>query len=95
MKENIKPSHYKAGSGDVIEFCQTHDLNFQRGNIVKYVTRSGKKDKSKELEDLLKAKEYLDREISHVAAKGSERSEPLSSPPRYPSPEVWSIGWER
>lgn len=63
----ITPDHYKAGKGDVIEFCQVHGLNFSRGNIIKYVTRAGKK--ADELEDLLKAKEYLQREINHLTKK--------------------------
>ena len=64
---NIKPTHYKAGKHDVIAFCHYHSLSFTRGNIVKYVTRAGKK--GDELEDLLKAQEYLSREIEHVRLK--------------------------
>lgn len=66
MDKVIKPEHYKAGAGDVIDFSQHHNLNFARGNVVKYVTRAGKKYPKKELEDLLKAKEYLEREISNL-----------------------------
>ena len=62
----IKPSYYKTGNFDVIAFCFEHDLDFATGNIIKYVTRAGKKDKSKTLEDLLKAKEYLERKIERV-----------------------------
>lgn len=64
----IKPDHYKAGEQDVIAFCQHHGVNFSRGNVIKYVTRAGKKDPAKELEDLEKAKEYLEREIQKVKA---------------------------
>ena len=39
----IQPSHYKAGEFDVIAFCQLHDINFDLGNVIKYVTRAGKK----------------------------------------------------
>lgn len=62
----IKPNHYKAGNFDVIAFCFEHDLDFATGNIIKYVTRAGKKNKDKTLEDLLKAKEYLERKIERV-----------------------------
>lgn len=65
----IKPDHYKAGDHDVIAFCQHHGINFCRGNIIKYVTRAGKKDLTKELEDLQKAKEYLEREIEKADQK--------------------------
>jgi hypothetical protein len=64
----IKPQHYQAGENDVIAFCQHHKINFSLGNVIKYVTRAGKKDPTKELEDLLKAREYLDREIEKVKA---------------------------
>ena len=64
----IKPNHYKAGNFDVIAFCFEHDLDFATGNIIKYVTRAGKKNKDKTLEDLLKAKEYLERKIERVKA---------------------------
>ena len=64
----IKPSHYKAGKFDVIAFCFEHDLDFATGNIIKYVTRAGKKDKDKTLEDLEKAMEYLKRKIERVKA---------------------------
>ena len=64
----IKPSHYQAGEFDVIAFCFKHNLDFASGNVVKYVTRAGKKDKNKELEDLYKGLEYLERKIEWVKA---------------------------
>lgn len=67
MLNAIKPDHYKSGEGDVIAFCQQHGINFARGNVIKYVTRAGKKDPDKELEDLVKAKEYLEREIKKLS----------------------------
>lgn len=65
MSNPIKPSHYNAGEFDVIAFCQQQDLGFCEGNIIKYVTRCGRKDPTKTLEDLYKAKEYLERLIEH------------------------------
>tara|TARA_R100000544_G_C2226259_1_gene60935 strand:- start:2795 stop:3028 length:234 start_codon:yes stop_codon:yes gene_type:complete len=65
--KNIEPDYYKANlddSGDVIDFCQIYQLNFTRGNIIKYVTRAGKKDN--EIQDLNKALEYLKREIAYI-----------------------------
>lgn len=64
----IKPNHYQAGEFDVIAFCFKHNLDFATGNIIKYVTRAGKKDKDKTLEDLEKGKEYLERKIEWVKA---------------------------
>ena len=62
----IKPSHYKAGEFDVIAFCQLHNINFDLGNVIKYVTREGKKENNSELQDLNKAMEYLKRRIEFI-----------------------------
>jgi len=57
--------HYEStGDYDVIDFVQDYKLNFNRGNVIKYITRAGKKDD--ELQDLLKAKDYIEREIQYV-----------------------------
>ena len=57
--------HYEAtGDYDVIDFCQHYKLGFNRGNVVKYIARAGKKDD--ELQDLYKAKDYIEREIAYV-----------------------------
>ena len=61
-----KPAHYQPGKGDVIDLCQRYNLSFTLGNVVKYVARAGKKQGESELSDLLKAREYLDREIAFV-----------------------------
>ena len=64
------PQHYTLGKIEVIDFIEDKGLNFNLGNVVKYVARAGKKKSSgksleaKALEDLKKAKWYLDREIA-------------------------------
>lgn len=59
------PSHYTRFKG--IEVIQlTEQLNFCRGNAVKYIARAGAKDDSKEIEDLEKARWYIDREIERL-----------------------------
>lgn len=55
----IKPSYYGTGI-DVIEFCLRNNLTFMQGNVIKYVTRYKSKNG---IEDLEKAKEYIDRLI--------------------------------
>lgn len=56
--------HYENNKGyDVIDFIKDYNLNFNRGNIIKYLARAGKKDN--ELQDLRKALDYLQREIDH------------------------------
>jgi len=49
---------------DVIDICTDYNLNFNRGNILKYIVRAGKKDD--ELQDLHKALDYLLREVEHL-----------------------------
>ena len=60
------PSHYTDGKIEVMDFIEDKQLNFARGNVIKYVARAGKKDKNKELEDLRKAMWYLNREIERL-----------------------------
>lgn len=63
-----RPKHYTSYPVEVIEL--TEHMNFCRGNAVKYIARAGLKDPSKEIEDLEKARWYIDREIARM--KGSE-----------------------
>lgn len=68
MPDNVNhPEHYTRFKGvEVIDI--TEQLNFNRGNVVKYVTRAGAKAGSDEKEDLRKAEWYLRREIERVGA---------------------------
>ena len=59
FSDKIKPSYYGTGI-DVIEFCLRNNLTFMQGNVIKYVTRYKEKNG---IEDLEKAKEYIDRLI--------------------------------
>jgi hypothetical protein len=63
------PSYYTDGKIEVSDFIADKNLNFFRGNVVKYVARAGKKDSSKEVEDLKKAAWYIGREIERVEGK--------------------------
>lgn len=56
------PPHYTAGGIETIDFIEAKDLNYRLGNVIKYVSRAEKKENP--LEDLKKAKWYLEREIS-------------------------------
>lgn len=57
------PSHYTDGKIEVIDFIEEKQLNFHRGNAIKYIARAGKKNKETEIEDLEKAVWYINREI--------------------------------
>ncbi len=60
------PTHYggKDNVYESIKVIEAWNLGFRLGNTVKYISRAGKKDKNKIIQDLEKARYYLDREIS-------------------------------
>jgi len=62
------PSHYgKEGDPyETINVIEAWDLDFCLGNAVKYISRAGKKDSAKEVEDLKKAVWYLERKIHQL-----------------------------
>ena len=60
------PSHYTDGKIEVIDFIEDKKLGFNLGNSVKYISRAGKKNPEKIVEDLQKAAWYLDREIKNL-----------------------------
>lgn len=77
VTDNINsPSHYNSGKIEVINFIEDQNLNFSRGNAIKYIARAGKKkgsgvdemaDVVKEIEDLGKAMWYIKREIKRIS----------------------------
>lgn len=67
------PSHYNQGRIEVIEFIEDQGLNFSRGNAIKYIARAGKKNKETEIEDLKKARWYLNRQIEILEALAEDR----------------------
>ncbi len=67
MTDNVNhPSHYHPDSIEAIEAINAWGLNFQLGNTIKYIARAGLKDKAKLIEDLEKARFYLDYEIKRL-----------------------------
>jgi Protein of unknwon function (DUF3310) len=60
------PAHYTDGKIEVIDFIEDKNLGFHLGNSVKYIARAGKKDPAKEIQDLEKAKWYLERRINNL-----------------------------
>ena len=58
------PAHYNAGKIEVIDAIEDWKLGFHDGNVVKYVARA--RHKGGELEDLRKARWYLDRRIVNL-----------------------------
>ena len=61
------PPHYNAGKFEVIDIIEDWKLGFNAGNVIKYVARYSLKGKP--IEDLEKAKWYLERLINQERAK--------------------------
>lgn len=55
------PSHYQGKTLEVIDVIEEFELNYNLGNVLKYILRAGKKG-SKDI-DLMKALWYLKREL--------------------------------
>jgi predicted 2-oxoglutarate/Fe(II)-dependent dioxygenase YbiX len=56
------PQHYAGGGIEVIDAIEAWQLGFHLGNVVKYIARA--EHKGTPIQDLKKARWYLDREIS-------------------------------
>ena len=68
VNKNVShPSHYNQGI-EAIDIIESWSLNFSLGNAIKYILRSPYK--GKQIEDLEKARWYIDREINRL--KGDE-----------------------
>ncbi len=57
------PSHYTQGKIEVINYIEDKEFGYHLGNAIKYISRAGKKDPNKTIEDLEKAEWYLKRYI--------------------------------
>lgn len=72
------PPHYKGLPKGLEVIDLTENMDFCLGNTIKYIFRAGKKDPSKEIEDLEKAQYYLSRKIKILKEK-KEHNSPLKS----------------
>ena len=62
--EEIRPGHYISGRKyEPKDVIRDQGLNFNLGNTVKYISRCGRKADNPMLQDLIKARTYLDFEI--------------------------------
>jgi hypothetical protein len=72
MNEQVNhPQHYGGAENpyEAIKVIEAWDLGFCLGNTVKYISRAGKKETDKTVQDLEKAKWYLEREIQKLKTK--------------------------
>ena len=65
MNNQNTPKHYQA-TIQPIELINAQNLNFNLGNVVKYVCRAGKKKGENVLSDLEKAQNYINYEIERI-----------------------------
>jgi len=73
MGNNVEhPDHYNVGGIEVIDAIEAWAFGegFNRGNAIKYIARAGRKDPLKEVEDLKKARQYIDFEIARLERQG-------------------------
>ncbi len=66
------PSHYGGEDNpyEAIKVIEAWGLGFNLGNVVKYISRAGKKDA--ELQELKKAAWYLNREIYNLEKRNDQ-----------------------
>ena len=82
----IQPSYYGSKGVQPIDIIEDQNLTFNSGNVVKYVARAGKKSKETEIQDLQKAKFYLDREITRLVREKETKAileNPIVDNPNY------------
>ena len=53
----------------VWDFIEGMEFNFNLGNVVKYISRAGKKEGNTSIQDLEKARDYLEEEIIRLMEK--------------------------
>lgn len=73
------PEHYTYSDIEPIDAIQSWNLDFCLGNVVKYIVRAGRKEGNTILDDLRKARQYLDFEIEFLQ-NDSDKSYAYSSP---------------
>lgn len=66
------PAHYTDGNIEVIDYIEDKKFPFHLGNAIKYISRAGKKNPEKTIEDLRKAIWYIERYIRLIEKKGGE-----------------------
>lgn len=69
MTQINHPEYYSNGGIEAIDFIEAHSLSFNLGNVIKYITRAGRKDGEDKLTALRKAQWYLEREIKSQEAQ--------------------------
>ena len=69
MTQIEHPDYYRSNGIEAADFIEAFNLNFNLGNVVKYIVRAGHKQGEEAITALMKAQVYLLREITR---KGKE-----------------------
>lgn len=62
----VRPARYCFGKYEPVKVIQDWKLSFCLGNVIKYIARAGRKEGNTKLQDLEKAKQYLEFEIEEI-----------------------------
>lgn len=67
MEKINHPYHYRGRGGlEAIDVIEGFDMGFHLGNVIKYILRAGNKAENNYIDDLKKARWYLNREIERI-----------------------------
>jgi hypothetical protein len=72
VSDKINPPHYRGFSNGAQPWDIAERLNYNRGTALVYIARAGRKQGESALDDLKKARNYLDREINRIIEDGKE-----------------------
>lgn len=72
MSNVVHPDYYNGGVIEAWDYIKDHNMDFDIGNAIKYLTRAGKKSGNPKREDLEKAIQYIQHEIMYEAVRNPE-----------------------
>ena len=85
--DKFNPPHYTYSKIETIEVIEAWGLGYRLGNVIKYISRAGRK--GDRLEDLRKALWYLEREINEEDGKRDLETSQNPSPELDSRAEAW------
>lgn len=73
MSDKISaPEHYTFGKYQPKDVIWDWHLDFYIGNVIKYIARAGRKEGSSMIDDLRKARQYIDFELEKLQENSQE-----------------------
>lgn len=69
----MNPDYYNNRRYQPVHVIREWNLNFNLGNVIKYVMRAGHKPGNPAIEDLQKARDYIDFELETLKAEETNR----------------------